>query len=101
MFRTVIARGSPYGGCAGARPSQCAAKMAAFHTGGPQFIAADARVAAVGNAGRFPDGFMFQLTKEEFAELRSQNVTSNKVSRSDVAILRSQIVTSKRGGLRS
>ena len=52
------------------------------------------------NAGRFPDGFMFQLTKEEFAELRSQNVTSNKVSRSDVAILRSQIVTSKRGGLR-
>jgi len=34
LFRTVIARGfwvvSPYGGRAGARPSQCAAKMAAF-----------------------------------------------------------------------
>ena len=28
----------------------CAAKMAALHAGGPQFIAADARVAAVGNA---------------------------------------------------
>jgi hypothetical protein len=29
------------------------------------------------NIGRFPPDFMFQLTKEEFAALRSQSVTSN------------------------
>ncbi len=29
------------------------------------------------NAERFPDDFMFQLTAEEFADLRSQIVTSN------------------------
>jgi hypothetical protein len=29
------------------------------------------------NLDRFPDDFMFQLTKEELAEWRSQNVTSN------------------------
>jgi len=29
------------------------------------------------NADRFPDDFMFQLSKEEFEALRSQNATSN------------------------
>jgi len=29
------------------------------------------------NRARFPDDFMFQLTEEEFAALRSQNATSN------------------------
>ena len=29
------------------------------------------------NIGRFPPDFMFQLTKQEFAALRSQSVTSN------------------------
>lgn len=29
------------------------------------------------NANRFPEDFMFQLTKEEFDALRSQNATSN------------------------
>jgi hypothetical protein len=52
------------------------------------------------NAGRFPPGFMFRLTKDEFASLRSQDVASNTVPISDVPVLRSQIVTSKRGGLR-
>lgn len=30
------------------------------------------------NSGRFPVDFMFQLTKEEFANLRSQIVTSSQ-----------------------
>jgi hypothetical protein len=30
------------------------------------------------NIDRFPDDFMFELTKEEFEILRSQNATSNK-----------------------
>ena len=48
---------------------------------------------------RFPDVFVFQLTKDDFANLRCQNVTSNMVSRVDTSVLMSQIVTSKRGGL--
>ena len=52
------------------------------------------------NAERFPDGFMFQLTRDELADLRSQNVTSNADSILGGTALRSQIVTSKRGGLR-
>ncbi len=52
------------------------------------------------NAGRFPEGFMFQLTKEELADLRSQIVTSNADSVFGENALWSQIVTSKRGGLR-
>jgi len=40
------------------------------------------------NIERFPDDFMFQLTAEEFANLRKQTDTSN---------LRSQIVTLKTG----
>lgn len=47
------------------------------------------------NVNRFPEGFMFQLTSEEFADLKSQIGTSS---------LRSQIVTSnnqiERGGRR-
>ena len=61
------------------------------------------------NIKRFPEDFMFQLTKEEFESLRSQIAalekedplrlqfkTSNKRDNS----LRSQIATSKRGGTR-
>ncbi len=52
------------------------------------------------NTQRFPEGFMFRLTKDEFAGLRSRIVTSNSVSIHDTTILRSQFVTSNRGGLR-
>lgn len=52
------------------------------------------------NAGRFPAGFMFRLTKDELADLRSQNVASNSAPISGVSVLRSQTVTSKRGGVR-
>lgn len=49
------------------------------------------------NIKRFPKDFMFQLTKEEFDHLRSQNVTSND----DISSLRLQSATSKgRGGTR-
>jgi len=47
------------------------------------------------NIQRFPRDFMFQLTKEEFEILRSQTVT---LKPSDS--LRSQTVTSNRGGVR-
>jgi len=48
------------------------------------------------NIERFPEGFMFQLTLEEYEVLRSQNATSKD------GILKSQIVTSKtsKGGRR-
>ena len=64
------------------------------------------------NADRFPEDFAFELSKEEWETLRSQNATSNYASlanRSQNATLksptgsnlRSQIVTSKgRGGRR-
>ena len=60
------------------------------------------------NIERFPDDFMFQLTKEEFESLRSQIATSNDSLRSqnvtidtDSGGLKSQIATSNgRGGLR-
>ena len=45
------------------------------------------------NLGRFPSDFMFQLTENEEANLRSQIVTSKNAGSS----LRSQIVTLKRG----
>ncbi len=49
------------------------------------------------NIKRFPKDFMFQLTKEEFDYLRSQNVTLNN----DAGSLRLQSATSKgRGGTR-
>jgi hypothetical protein len=44
------------------------------------------------NRKRFPADFAFQLTSEEFSNLRSQFATSKQ--------LRSQIVTSKKGGRR-
>lgn len=42
------------------------------------------------NAARFPPDFLFQLTEEEFATLKSQIVTSNV---DENRVLRSQIVT--------
>lgn len=59
------------------------------------------------NAERFPPDFMFQLTKEEVDLLRSQIVTSksdSRLIRGESGILRSQFVISKigdpRGGRR-
>ena len=52
------------------------------------------------NADRFPEGFVFQLTQDEFDSLRSQNVTSNETSHLTDSVLKSQIATSRRGGLR-
>ena len=52
------------------------------------------------NADRFPEGFVFQLTQDEFDGLRSQFVTSNETSHSPKCVLKSQIVASKRGGVR-
>lgn len=49
------------------------------------------------NHKRFPEDFMFQLTKQEFEALRFQIETSNN---NDQNSLRSQIVTSNRGGIR-
>ena len=46
------------------------------------------------NINRFPEDFMFVLTEEEWLRLRSQFATSNMEDKS----LRSQSVTSKRGG---
>ncbi len=43
------------------------------------------------NSERFPEQFMFQLTEDEFENLRSQIVTSN------TKVLRSQIVTLNKG----
>ncbi len=48
------------------------------------------------NINRFPDNFRFQLTRDEFDILRSQNVTSKIESKSKV--LRSQNVTSSEHG---
>jgi hypothetical protein len=45
------------------------------------------------NIGRFPPEFMFQLTKDEYENLRSQFVTSKNATSS----LRSQFATSKNG----
>ena len=60
------------------------------------------------NIERFPEDFMFQLSKDEFESLRSQFATSNDSSRSQIATLdadsddlRSQFATSNgRGGQR-
>jgi len=48
------------------------------------------------NIKRFPEDFMFQLTKEELENLRFQIKTSNNEQDS----LRSQFATSNRGGVR-
>lgn len=54
------------------------------------------------NAERFPDDFMFQLTKIELNSLRSQIVTTNLAENQSVEDWRSQFVTSNfaRMGLR-
>lgn len=48
------------------------------------------------NTQRFPEDFMFQITKEEYDSLISQNVISN-----ENGSLKSQNATSKRGGRRT
>ena len=48
------------------------------------------------NIKRFPEDFMFQLTKEEFESLRLRIETLEKQGNS----LRTQIATSNRGGTR-
>ena len=50
------------------------------------------------NLRRFPDGYMFQLTKVEMANLRTQIVATSTIL--PLEALRAQFVTSKRGGLR-
>ena len=54
------------------------------------------------NINRFPEDFMFQLTKNELESLKSQIVTSKSVENQKDNVLISQIVTSKpiekRGG---
>jgi ORF6N domain-containing protein len=54
------------------------------------------------NRQRFPEDFVFELTSDEFAHLRSQSVISKPATSGTAARLRSQIVTSKggRGGRR-
>jgi hypothetical protein len=47
------------------------------------------------NIKRFPDDFMFQLTKEEWNILRSQIVTAKTPEDKAIALLRSQIATAK------
>ena len=47
------------------------------------------------NINRFPDDFMFQLTKSELEALRSQIVTANSIDNQKDISLRSQIVTAK------
>ena len=52
------------------------------------------------NIERFPDDFMFQLTKEEFDFLKSQFAMSNITDSQDNKNLKSQIAISKWGGTR-
>ena len=52
------------------------------------------------NRERFPDDFMFQLTKEEQDCLKSQNATSNNIDDQESSILKSQNATSSWGGTR-
>lgn len=47
------------------------------------------------NIERFPDDFMFQLTKEEWNALRSQIATAKTPEDEAIAFLRSQIATTK------
>ena len=46
------------------------------------------------NIERFPEDFMFQLTKGEFDIWKSQNATSNMAENQEDTVLISQIVTS-------
>ena len=50
------------------------------------------------NMDRFPDGFMFQLSASEFADLKSQIATSSPEG--ELEHLKSQIATSSWGGVR-
>ena len=52
------------------------------------------------NIERFPDDFMFQLTKEEFDFLKSQIAMSNITDSQDNKNLKSQIAISRWGGTR-
>ena len=54
------------------------------------------------NIKRFPDDFMFQMTKEELDSLRSQIATANPAGHHNIEEWRSQFVTSNfaRMGLR-
>ena len=52
------------------------------------------------NIERFPEDFMFQLTKGEWEILKSQIATSNLIENQEVTILKSQIATSSWGGIR-
>lgn len=52
------------------------------------------------NIERFPEDFMFQLTKGEFDILKSQNAISNTFDNQMVANLKSQNATSNWGGTR-
>ena len=47
------------------------------------------------NIERFPDDFMFQLTKEEWDALRSQFATAKTPEDRTIALLRSQFATTK------
>lgn len=47
------------------------------------------------NIERFPEDFMFQLTKGEFEILKSQIATSNSLENQEDNVLMSQIVISK------
>lgn len=49
------------------------------------------------NIDRFPEHFMFQLTKEELEILKSQFATSSWSNKTESEILRSQFVTLKKG----
>ena len=52
------------------------------------------------NIERFPDDFMFQLTKEEFDFLKSQFAMSKITDSQDIKNLKSQIAISRWGGTR-
>ena len=52
------------------------------------------------NIERFPDDFMFKLTKEEFDFLKSQFAMSNITDSQDIKNLKSQIAISRWGGTR-
>ena len=53
------------------------------------------------NRGRFPEDFVFQLSKEEFDDLRCQDGTSSdRVGSEKRGVLRSQFVTLSWGGRR-
>ena len=52
------------------------------------------------NINRFPDDFMFQLTKEEWNTLQSQIATAEQLDYKGNSNLKSQIATSSWGGVR-